>query len=142
MITYTITIVDIGNICISKTLQGNDSYYVSTIEDSEAVVEHEDQSDISDSINGLVNFEFPTPHAELQPDKHNTVEKTDFIVFLDIVGKLTNDIRDLQVKIDKIGSKNERLLIENCEMKLEIASLQSKLKTQSERIYPQSTPKR
>ena len=134
------SLVDIGNICISKTLQGNDSYYVSTIEDSEAVVEHEDQSDISDSINGLVNFEFPTPRAELQPDKHNTVEKTEFIVFLDIVGKLTNDIRDLQVKIDKIGSKNERLLIENCELKLEIASLQSKLKTQSERIYPDQLP--
>ena len=56
------------------------------------------------------------------------------------MGKLTNDIRDLQVKIDKIGSKNERLLIENCELKLEVASLQSKLETKSELIYPNQLP--
>ena len=135
------TLVDKGNLCISKTRQGNESYYISTIEDCAAVVEHEDQSDVSDSINGPINFEFPTSRAELQPDKHNnTVEKTDFLVFLDIVGKLTEDIGGLQVKIDKSGSKNERLLIENCELRLDIASLQSKLETQSELMNPNQLP--
>ena len=44
------SLVDNGIIWISKTLQGNDSYYVSTIEDSEAVAEAEDQSDVSNGI--------------------------------------------------------------------------------------------
>ena len=70
-----------------------------------------------------VNFEFPTPRAEIQPDEQNSsIEKTDFLVLLDIVGKLTDDIRGLQVKIDEYGSRNERLLLEHCEMTLDIAT--------------------
>ena len=38
-------------------------------------------------------------------------------VFLDIVRKLTDDIRGLQAKIDKIGSKNQSLLIDKCKLK-------------------------
>ena len=135
------SLVDKGNICISKSLQGNDSYYVLNIEDPEAIVEHEDQSDVSDSINDPVNFEFPTPRAELQPyEQNSSIEKTDFLVFLDIVGKLTDDIRGLQVKINEYGSRNERLVLENCDLKLDIARLQSKLKTQSEVINPNQLP--
>ena len=111
------------------------------IEDPEAIVEHEDQSDVSDSINDPVNFEFPTPRAELQPyEQNSSIEKTDFLVFLDIVGKLTDDIRGLQVKINEYGSRNERLVLENCDLKLDIARLQSKLKTQSEVMNPNQLP--
>ena len=56
------------------------------------------------------------------------------------MGKLTDDIRDLQVKIDEYGSRNERLLLENCELKLDIAWLQSKLRTQSELMSPNLLP--
>ena len=85
------------------------------------------------AFNDPVNFESPTPRAELQPDEQNSpIEKTDFLLYLDIVEKLNDDIRDLQVKIDEFGPKNERLLLENCELKLDIAWLQSKLKTQSD----------
>ena len=40
------------------------------------------------------------------------------------------------MKIDEYGSGKERLLLENCELKLDIAWLQSKLKTQSELMNP------
>ena len=76
--------------------QGNESYYVLNIEDPEEIVEYEDQSDVSDNTYDPVNFEFPSPIAELQPDEQNrTMEKTDVLVFLDIVGKLIDDIRSL-----------------------------------------------
>ena len=122
---------------ISKTLQGNDLYYVLNIEDPEAIVELEDQSGVSDPV----TFEFPTPCAELQLDEqHSSIEKTNFLALLDIVGKLTDDIRGLQVRIDEYSSRNERLLLENCELKLDIAWLQSKLKTQSEPMSPNQLP--
>ena len=66
------SLVDKGNICISKSLQGSHSCYVLNIEDPEAIVEHEDQSDVSDGINDPVNFEFPTPRAELQLDEQKS----------------------------------------------------------------------
>ena len=44
------------------------------------------------------------------------------------------------MKIDEHGSRNERLLLENCELNLDIAWLQSKLKTQSELMSPNQLP--
>ena len=44
------------------------------------------------------------------------------------------------MKIDEYGSRNERLLLENFELKLDIAWLQSKLKTQSELLSPNQLP--
>ena len=135
------SLVNKGNICVSKTLQGNDSYYISNIEDSEALVHLEDQSDVSGSLNDLLNFETPTPRADHQPDgQNNSIEKKDFLVYLNIVGKLTDDIRGLQLKIGELYSKNERLLLENCKLKLENARLQSKLKTQLELINTDQLP--
>ena len=37
-------------------------------------------------------------------------EKADFPVFLDLIGKLTDDTKCLQSKIDLINDKNETLL--------------------------------
>ena len=104
------SLVDKGSVCICKTLQGNYSYRVSNIEDSEAIIELKDQSDGPDSKNDPVNLEFPTQRADLQPYGHNKILKTDFLVFLDVVRKLTDDITSLQVKVDMFGLKKERLL--------------------------------
>ena len=40
------------------------------------------------------------------------------------------------MKIDEYGSRNEGLLVENCELNLNIAWLQSKFKTQLELMTP------
>ena len=115
------SLVNNGMICVSKTPKGNESYYISNIEDPEALVELDDQSDVSVNLNDPNNFEFPTPRAELQFNGQNSpIEKKDFMVFLNIVGKLTDDIRGLQLKIDELGSKNERLLKENCDLRLKL----------------------
>ena len=95
------------------------------MEDSEAIVYLEDQSDVSGSIHDLANFEYPTPCAELQSNGQNkSIEKTDILVFLDIVGKLADYIRGLQLKTAALGSKNERLLEENSDLILENARSQ------------------
>ena len=62
------SLIDKGNICISKTLQIKNYYCVLNTENVEAIFELEDQSDVSNGENDLVSFEFPIPRAELQPN--------------------------------------------------------------------------
>ena len=52
-------------------------------------------------------------------------EKTDFLVFLDHISKLTDDIKYLQSKIDIINDKNEKLLAQNFELRLKNIKLTS-----------------
>ena len=123
-----LSLVDAGIIRVDKTLKGKDSYLISNIDDSETMTELESQCDIYDDMSELVNMDFPTPRAEFHPEKEaSSIEKTDFLVFLDLIGKLTEDLRGLQFKIDESTKKNEKLLSENYELKLENAILYSKL---------------
>ena len=56
----------------------------------------ESQSDTSVYISELANIDFPTQRAELHPEKEaSSIEKIDFLVFMDIIGKLTEDVRSL-----------------------------------------------
>ena len=148
------SLVNSGNIRVVKTIQGNDSYYISNIDDYEDLVELESQADTSSDLNEAVNIDLTTPHVELEPKgeanfiektdfltfldtphvelepkgEANIIEKTDFLTFLDIVGKLTEDVRGLQLTINESARKNEKLLLENYELKLENNRLHSKLK--------------
>ena len=123
-----LSLVDAGSIRVDKTLKGKDSYFISNIDDSETMTELESQCDIYDDMSELVNMDFPTPRAEFHPEKEaSSIEKTDFLVFLDLIGKLTEDLRGLQFKIDESTKKNEKLLSENYELKLENAILHTKL---------------
>ena len=122
-----LSLVDAGIIRVDKTLKGKDSYFISIIDDSETMTELESQYDILDDMSELVNMDFPTPCAEFHPEKEDSsIEKTDFLVFLDLIGKLTEDLRGLQFKMDESTKKNEKLLSENYELKLENAILHSK----------------
>ena len=123
------SLVNSGNIRVVKTMQGNESYYISNIEDYEDLVDLESQVDTSSDINEVVDIDLTTPHVELEPKREaNSIEKTDFLTFLDIVGKLTEDVRGLQLKNDESARKNEILLLENYELKLENNRLRSELK--------------
>ena len=97
----------------AKTLQGKDSYFIFNIDDTEDMTELESQSDTSDDMSELANIDFPTPRAEIHPEKEaSSIEKTGFPVLIYIIGKLTEDVRGLQFKIDESTKKNEKLLSE------------------------------
>ena len=122
-----LSLVDAGIIRVDKTLKSKDSYFISIIDDSETMTELDSQCDILDDMSELVNMDFPTPRVEFHPEKDDSsIEKTDFLVFLDLIGKLTEDLRGLQFKMDESTKKNEKLLSENYELKLENAILHSK----------------
>ena len=92
------------------------------------MTELESQCDILDDMSELVDMDFPTPRAEFHPEKEaSSIEKMDFLIFLDLIGKLTEDLRGLQFKIDESTKKNEKLLSENFELNMEKAILHSKL---------------
>ena len=123
-----LSLVDAGIIRVDKTLKGKDSYFISNIDDSETMTELESQCDILDDMSELVNMDFPTLHAEIHPEKEaRSLEKTYFFLFLDLIGKLAQDVRGLQFKIDESTKQNETLLSENYKLKLDNAILHSKL---------------
>ena len=102
------SLVNAGNIRVVKTMQGNDSYFISNIDDSEDLVglELESQADTSSDVNELVDLDIPTPHAELaHKTEASSIEKTGFLTFLDIIGKLTEDVRGLQIKFEESAKK-------------------------------------
>ena len=69
----------------------------------------------------------------------NLSERFEFMQFLHLVEKLTNDNRDLQTKISNGQDKIEKLISENCELKLENYQLKLDVNKNSPREVSVST---
>ena len=119
------SLVESGAIYISKTAEDKDSYYIFNVEEFGT---EEDFGDISyyKDLNFDVDQVPEISQATTPPSRDMTgFEKTDFLVFLDLVSKLTDDIKYLQSKIDIINDKNEKLQAQNFELRLENIKLTS-----------------
>ena len=78
------------------------------------MVELESQADASSDINELVIIDLTTQNIEHEPKREaSSIEETDFLTLLDIVVKLTVDVRGLYLTIEESVIKNEKLLLEN-----------------------------
>ena len=63
-------------------------------------------------------------------------KKTEYFAFLDIFQGVTNDIRGLQATLSELSSKNEKLLPESYDLKLENMRLESNSMNGSSRDTP------
>ena len=123
------SLVESGAIYISKTAEDKDSYYIFNVEELGTEEDFGDSSFCKD-LNFDVN-KVPEIYQATTPPSCDIIvyEKADFLVFLDLIGKLTDDIKCLQSKIDLINDKNETLLAQNFELRLENNKLTSCLHT-------------
>ena len=65
---HVLTLVNSGNIRVVKTMQGNESYYISNIDDYEDLVDLESHTYTSSGINELVNIRMLSLNPEEKPD--------------------------------------------------------------------------
>ena len=119
------SLVESGAIYISKTAEDKDSYYIFNVEEFGTEEEFGDSFFYKD-----LNFDVdqvPEIYQATTPPSRDIIgyEKADFLVFLDLISKLTDDIKYLQTKIDIINDKNEKLLAQNFELRLENIKLAS-----------------
>ncbi len=85
-------------------------------------------SPLDDASSGLVeSFANECTQIAAENETRDTTqkfaEKSEFSQFLELIEKLTNDIRDLQAKVSNGQDRIEKLISENCELKLENLNL-------------------
>ena len=114
-------LVESGAVYVSTTDTGEDSYFIfnpakfDRNTDFLGSFSSKDDSNASPdaTMDASKNFSFSTPNPK------DCIERSDFIVFLDLVNKLTDDIRDLNKTINGLREKNELLAQEKFNLILE-----------------------
>ena len=109
---------------IERTSKGEESYYFDAdklTRNDGISSEIDSSSDDNSGLEKILTSEDIQRAAENDtPDTTpNLSERFEFMQFLHLVEKLTNDNRDLQMKISNGQDKIEKLISENCELKLE-----------------------
>ena len=113
-----------GVVYIERTSKGEDSYYFDAdklTRNDGISSEIDSSSDDNSGLEKILTSEDIQRAAENDtPDMTpNLSERFEFMQFLHLVEKLTNDNRDLQTKISNGQDEIEKLISENCESKLE-----------------------
>ena len=93
------SLVESGAIYISKTAEDKDSYYIFNVEELGTEEDFGDSSFCKD-LNFDVN-KVPEIYQATTPPSCDIIvyEKADFLVFLDLIGKLTDDIKCLKRRL-------------------------------------------
>ena len=116
-------LVESGSVFISETSRGEDSYFLYDQDqfDMDSNLANGTSTTTNISVESMLGDLTHTPIIAESPVYHTPGErwKTEFFAFLDIIQGLTNDIRSLQAKVSELSSKNEKLLIDNYDLKLE-----------------------
>ena len=127
-----------------RTSKGEDSYYFDAhkLTSNDGISSEIDSSSDDDSgLEKILTSEDIQRAAENDtPDTTpNLSERFEFLQFLHLVEKLTNVNRDLQTKISNGQDKIEKLISENCELKLENYQLKLDVNKNSPREVSVST---
>lgn len=131
-------LVESGAVYVSITDSGEDSYFIfnpakfDSNTDSLGSTSSKDDSNIlpDATMDASKSLSFSTPSPK------DCVERSDFVVFLDLVNKLTDDIRDMNKTINSLREKNELLIQEKFSLILENENLKA---TKALGVQPSST---
>ncbi len=130
------SLVETGAVYISQTTKGDDSYFILDVsklgvcDDKEPDGENFD-SDCGDmendeldlSLHNMLEGRSPVSPSR-SPDTGS--DRSEFLIFLDLISKLTDDVRDLNVKLADSCKKNEKLLENNYSLGLENFKLKAR----------------
>ena len=132
---------------ITRTSKGEDSYYFNAYK----LTSNEDSSSAIDlSSNNVSGLEKILTPEDIQKAAENDTPVTtpnlsgrfEFLQILHLIEKLTNDILDLQTKFSNGHNKLEKLISENCELKLENYQLKQNVNKYSPRGVSLNTLKK
>lgn len=125
-------LVESGAAYVSITSTGEDSYFIfnpakfDSNTDFLGSLSSKDDSNVLPDItmDASKSFSFSSPNPNGCGD-YDSVERSDFVVFLDLINKLTDDIRDLNKTINILKEKNELLTQEKFSLLLENKKLKA-----------------
>eukprot|EP00794_Sanderia_malayensis_P013604 gene13604-15016_t len=110
--------VESGYLDRNLTAKGEERYFICNNK-----VAAEEEMDSCDTTLGLGFGSFATPtttsHHQTPQLKSPEANKTDFMVFLDVVAKLTDYIRSTNSSMEELRNRNALLLEENFELKIQ-----------------------
>ena len=124
-------LVENGSI-YSKTSDGKESFFIYDIDklgvsDGESIGNCSETDSEKMEPDGL-KFETDSVLEGINETSDNSASGTtrsEFFVLLDLISKLTDDVRDLNTKLEDSNKKNEKLLENNCFLKIENSKLRA-----------------
>lgn len=125
-------LVESGAVYVSTTGTGEDSYFIfnpdkfdSNTDFLGSLSSKDDSNVLPDAtMDASKSFSFSSPNPKGCGD-YDSVERSDFVVFLDLVNKLTDDIRDLNKTTNSLREKNELLAQEKFSLLFENEKLKA-----------------
>ena len=135
------SLVETGAVYISQTTKGDDSYFILDVNKLGVCDDKEPDGDYFDSDSDTENDELVLglddmmeEGSPVSPSRNPDTgsERSELTIFLDLISKLTDDVRDLNVKLADSCKKNEKLLENNYLLSLE----NFKLKARSNELPP------
>ena len=128
-------LIESGAIINKPTAKGKESIYIfdmdSFVAGSGDFLDDEDPNDSSPELDASITNPPLLTGGSLNEGNLCANGETEFMAFLRLIEKLTNDIRRLDQKILEERDKNELLLEQNCKSKLENSTLENKIKRKS-----------
>ena len=128
-------LIESGAIVNKPTAKGKESIYIFNMESfvtgTGDFQDDEDPNDPSPELDVSITTPPSLTGGFLDEGNLNVKGETDFMAFLRLIEKLTNDIRRLDQKILEERDKNQVLLEQNCRLKLENSNLKNKIKGKS-----------
>ena len=120
-------LVESGAVYVSTTDSGEDSYFIFNPAKFDSNTDFLGSSSSKDDsiILPEATMDASKTSSFSTPSPKDCVERSDFVVFLDLVNKLTNDIRDMNKTINNLREKNELLAQEKFSLILENEKLKA-----------------
>ena len=135
-------LVESGAVYIELTANEEESYFIYDLEkftDGDSKNCGDPANGCSSSSDSLSLGFGDTRHDNSSPiEPDNGAQMSEFFRFLDIADRLTDDIRRLHDALAIERDKNEKLLIENCELKIENNKLKLQTPGTTQLLYGQA----